>query len=75
MAACAVNFYSAHYLKNGDHYARANVRCFVTGFVQLGFNLSDGVTDRLESSSILIYLQTHTLVYIHIKGLDAILNG
>jgi len=48
---------------------------FVRGFVQLGFNLSDGVTDRLESSSILIYLQTHTLVYIHKMGLDAILNG
>jgi hypothetical protein len=25
-------------------------------FVQLGFNLSNGVTDKLESSSILIYL-------------------
>jgi hypothetical protein len=31
-----------------------------TIFVQLGFNLSNGVTDTLESSSILIYPKLHT---------------
>jgi hypothetical protein len=31
--------------------------------VQLGFNLSNGVTDTLESSSILIYSLTHEFIY------------
>jgi hypothetical protein len=33
-----------------------SVTSFIVIFVQLGFNLSNGVPDRLESSSILIYL-------------------
>ena len=32
-------------------------------FVQLGFNLSNRVTDTLESSSTLIYLKLHTGLY------------
>jgi hypothetical protein len=32
-------------------------------FVQLAFNLSNGVTNTLESSSILIYLETHMGLY------------
>ncbi len=32
-------------------------------FVQLGFNLSNGVTDTLESITILIYLQTRKSIY------------
>jgi hypothetical protein len=35
----------------------------IINFVQLGFNLSNGVTDTLESSSILIYLKTHMGLY------------
>jgi hypothetical protein len=31
----------------------------VSDFVQLGFNLSNGVTDTLESSTILIYSEEH----------------
>ncbi len=31
--------------------------------MQLGFNLSNGVTDTLESSSILIYSKLHVRVY------------
>ena len=30
----------------------------IESFVQMGFNLSNGVTDTLESSSILIYFET-----------------
>ncbi len=33
------------------------------GFVQLAFNLSNGVTDTLESRTILIYLETHVGLY------------
>ena len=32
-------------------------------FVQLGFNLSNGVNDTLESSTILIYLETPKSIY------------
>jgi hypothetical protein len=32
-------------------------------FAQLGFNLSKGVTDTLESSSILIYFETRKGIY------------
>jgi hypothetical protein len=32
-------------------------------FVQLGYNLSKGVTDTLESSAILIYLESHMGLY------------
>ncbi len=35
----------------------------VLAFVQLGFDLSYGVPDTLESSSILIYLETHMGLY------------
>ncbi len=31
-------------------------------FMQLGFNMSNGITDTLESNSILIYL-------VHVKGI------
>jgi len=39
--------------------------------VQLGFNLSNGETDTLESSSLLIILETH--MGLHKMGLDAVL--
>jgi hypothetical protein len=32
-------------------------------FVQLAFNLSSGVTDTLESSTILIYSKSHVSLY------------
>ncbi len=32
--------------------------------MQLAFNLSNGVTDTLESTTILIYLETHMGLYI-----------
>jgi len=32
-------------------------------FVQLGFNLSNRVTDTLESSTILIYMETRMSLY------------
>jgi hypothetical protein len=34
------------------------------GFVQLAFNLSNGVTDTLESRTILIYLETRVGLYM-----------
>jgi hypothetical protein len=37
-------------------------------FVQLGFNLSYGVTDTLESSSILIYFETRKSIYSQKNG-------
>jgi hypothetical protein len=37
-------------------------------FVQLAFNLSNGVADTLESSSILIYLETHMCLYVQKLG-------
>ncbi len=37
-------------------------------FVQLGFTLSNGVTDTLEYTSILIYLQTHIGLYLQKWG-------
>ncbi len=37
-------------------------------FVQLGFNLSNGVTDTLESGSILIYLETRKSIYTQRSG-------
>ncbi len=36
--------------------------------VQLAFNLSNGVTDTLESSSILIYLEIHMGLYTQKGG-------
>ncbi len=36
---------------------------FLHFFVQLGFNLSNGVTDTLESSTILLYLETRKSIY------------
>jgi hypothetical protein len=36
--------------------------------MQLGFNLSNGVTDTLESSSILIYLDTRKIIYTQKSG-------
>ncbi len=44
-----------------------------TIFVQLGFNLSNGVTDTLESSSILIYLKLHMGLYTQMIWWDATL--
>ncbi len=38
-------------------------------FMQLGFNLSNGVTDTLESSSILIYLIQETGIYTQMDTL------
>ncbi len=38
-------------------------------FVQLGFNLSNGVTDTLESITILIYLQTRKSIFAQKKVL------
>jgi hypothetical protein len=37
-------------------------------FVLLGFNLSNGVTDTLESSSILIYFSKHMSLYTQKVG-------
>jgi hypothetical protein len=37
-------------------------------FVQLGFNLSNVVTDTIESSLILIYFETHISIYIQKSG-------
>jgi hypothetical protein len=37
-------------------------------FVQLCFNLSNGVTDTLESSTKLIYLETHKSIYTQQSG-------
>ncbi len=42
-------------------------------FVQLGFNLSSGVTDTLESSSIPIYSKSHMGLYTQSKQQDAAL--
>jgi hypothetical protein len=40
------------------------LRCHICLFLlQLPFNLSNGVTDTLESSSVLIYLETHKGLY------------
>ncbi len=48
--------------------------------MQLGYNLSNGVTDTLESSSILIYFETHVGLYTQEGGqmpywLNGWLNG
>ncbi len=40
----------------------------LTSFHAIGFNLSNGVTDTLESSTILIYSDEH-MGYTHIAGL------
>jgi hypothetical protein len=40
----------------------------VSSFVQLSFNLSNGETDTLESSSILIYFQTRMGLYTQEGG-------
>jgi hypothetical protein len=53
-------------MKDGAAYFVRSIRDFCDDFiffVQLGFNLSNGVTDTLESSSVLIYLQTHMGLY------------
>jgi len=42
-------------------------------FAQLGFNLSNGVTHTLESSSILIYFDTRKGIYTA-KWLDVMLD-
>ncbi len=42
-------------------------------FMQMAFNLSNGVNDTLESSSILIYLETRMGLYTQKRWLDAIL--
>jgi hypothetical protein len=45
-------------------------------FVQLGFNLSNGVTDTLESSTILIYSDKHMSLYTQSLGrMPKWLNG
>jgi hypothetical protein len=44
-------------------------------FVQLGFNLSNGVTDTLESSTILIYLQTRKSIYTRKEILIKLKSG
>ncbi len=36
--------------------------------MQMGFNLSNGVTDKLESSSILIYFETRKSIYAQKGG-------
>jgi hypothetical protein len=36
--------------------------------MQLGFNLSNGVTDTLECSTILIYFETHVRLYTQEGG-------
>jgi hypothetical protein len=45
-------------------------------FVQLAFNLSNGVTDTLESSTVLLYLKSCTVLYTQMVGrLPYWLNG
>jgi len=50
-------------------FNRKQRKCWVdnvenlTSFVQLGFNLSDGATDTLESSSKLLYLIQVKIIY------------
>jgi hypothetical protein len=39
------------------------VACIINIFVQLGFSMSNGVTDTLEPNSILIYFQTCLSIY------------
>jgi hypothetical protein len=41
---------------------------FMSIFMQLGFNLSNGVTDALESSTILIYSEEHKSFYTRYLG-------
>ncbi len=52
-----------------------DVECFFSNlgwlgpvFVGVGFNLSNGVTDTLESSLILIYLETRESIYTPWSG-------
>jgi hypothetical protein len=55
----------------------AHTACLVVNvssvFEQLGFNLSNEVTDTLESSSILIYSKLHVGLYIQVIWRDAML--
>ncbi len=45
-------------------------------FMQLGFNLSNGVTDTLESSSILIYSDQYMSLFTQsLGGMPKWLNG
>ncbi len=46
---------------------------FLKRAVPLGFNLSNGVTDTLESSSMLIYSELHMGLYTQRMPLDAVL--
>ncbi len=50
-------------LHKGDQYSLVLETNNKYTFVQLAFNLSNGVTNTLESSSILIYLETHMDLY------------
>jgi hypothetical protein len=64
-----------HPLSQMLNYAReallgTNTLAYLT---HLGFNLSNGVTDALESSSILIYSELHTGFIFAQMGLDAVL--
>ncbi len=55
----------------------AHTACLVVNvssvFEQLGFNLSNEVTDTLESSSILIYSKLHVGLYTQVIWRDAML--
>ena len=55
--------FKKHYFLLGNE--PNELECF---FVQLGFNLSDKVTDTLESSSKLIYLVQMKSIYTQISG-------
>jgi hypothetical protein len=45
------------------HFCSLYAYTNICNFMQFRFNLSNGVTDTLESSSILIYLETHKGIY------------
>jgi hypothetical protein len=60
-------FYSEHRQKPKSCYYNVQIRKNLTvliNFMQCGFNLSNIVTDTLESSSIIIFWR-HTKVFIH----------
>ncbi len=46
-----------------DSWSRSLFLDVCAFFVQLGFNLSNGVTDTLDSSSILMYSKLHMSLY------------
>jgi hypothetical protein len=40
-------------------------KCTIASFVQLAFNLSNGVTDTIESSTMLVYLVQVKGIFTH----------